>query len=200
MLIPNNHEMVIPEVWTDLTCTEIPLLAPIYEISNWGRIYNKETGSYLPKNIYYEKDKYITVRLKLITGEHVYAQPHRLVMLRLFYIPGCENLDVNHKDGIKYHNWIWNLEWCTRKENIQHALDNNLFIIGENRKLSKITNKQAEKICELISIGKTSTEIEQIMNLENCNIKRIARNIRQGHSWKHISCNYNFPHRKINKE
>ncbi len=46
---------------------------------------------------------------------------HRLIALT--FIPNLEEkLVVNHIDGNKKNNDISNLEWCTHKENTQHAI------------------------------------------------------------------------------
>lgn len=54
-----------------------------------------------------------------------YARLHRL--LALTYLPSVENKPhINHIDGNKLNNSISNLEWCTPKENTQHAISTGL--------------------------------------------------------------------------
>ena len=52
---------------------------------------------------------------------------HRLIALSFIKNPN-NYPHINHKDGNKQNNFIGNLEWCTRSQNVRHALDNNLLI------------------------------------------------------------------------
>ena len=50
---------------------------------------------------------------------------HRLVAKA--FIPNPNSYDeVNHIDGDKSNNCMWNLEWLSRKNNVSHAIANRL--------------------------------------------------------------------------
>ena len=61
-----------------------------------------------------------------INGKRLNVHVHRCVAET--YLPNeCGYEIVNHLDGCKQHNDVWNLEWCTRKENYFHAVDMELI-------------------------------------------------------------------------
>ena len=93
-----------------------------YFISNFGNFKNKY-NKILKLNI--NKRGYLYCNIS--TNGHVTKiKIHRLVAL--YFIKNIKNKDtVNHIDGNKLNNHFSNLEWLTRKENIQHAFKNNLM-------------------------------------------------------------------------
>jgi hypothetical protein len=101
---------------------------PNYEISNFGRVFNARHNRFLKPFIKFGYE-YVTLYYK---NEQKDVRVHRLVALA--FIPVRENApEVNHDDGDKEYNYVENLEWSTRSENMLHA-----FRIG----LKFATNKK----------------------------------------------------------
>jgi hypothetical protein len=97
------------------------------------------------------KTGYLSVALYL-NKKPKWFLTHRLVAQNFILNP--ENKpEVNHKDGVKSNNVVYNLEWTTKSENGLHAVDIGLHnIIGENNNTSKLTNEDVTKIKELKGI------------------------------------------------
>lgn len=116
------------------TALDIP---SFYTVSDDGRVYSKYTNKYLSPKI----DKYgYKVLCLRVNGANCHITIHRLVAL--VYIPNPDGKpQINHKDGNKLNNSLGNLEWCTAKENTQHAYDNGLAKAW-NKGLSGIYTQQ----------------------------------------------------------
>ena len=101
------------EIWKELIGYEGK-----YWISTLGRIKSNYLGGMFLKPCHH-RDGYLKVGL----SDGKYHKPfllHRLVAIH--FIPNPLNLrEINHIDGNKENNCVDNLEWCTRKHNIQHA-------------------------------------------------------------------------------
>ena len=91
-----------------------------YYITKEGKIYSNIGNKGLKERKTHLINGYpsITIRKKVY-------KVHRLVAK--YFLPKVEGKGIiNHKDGNKQNNNVANLEWCTQKENAQHAWDNGL--------------------------------------------------------------------------
>lgn len=177
-------------MWTDINLYNIK---PIYMISNFGRIYSKLNNHLLKTNII--NSGYVRVTLRTLENKQKDFLVHRLVMICFNPIDNYNELQVNHKDGVKTNNYIDNLEWCNQSENIIHAYNKGLYKYGENNNFAILTNEQVHLICQGlcermsykdICIKKLNTEYTDSMKANICAIKN-------GYNWEHISRLYNIP-------
>lgn len=104
----------------------IDVLFGRYYITNYSRIFSVHGIKIIELCPSIDSYGYKIVNLfnSSCTKENTYKL-HRLVMI---YFCGIdpERPFVNHKDGQKQNNVITNLEWCTQKENVNHAIVNDL--------------------------------------------------------------------------
>lgn len=145
------------EVWKD-----IKGYGGLYQVNNYGKVKSlarKRNNQYddmvIMLKFQEDKDGYLRVGLKKNSVKSMYMV-HRLVAEAFVFNPDNKS-QINHKDGIKIHNEDYNLEWCTCKENINHAFG----ILGHTVK--KGINR-GEKC------GKSKLCREQIVAIRNSNL------------------------------
>lgn len=159
-----------------------------YEISNLGRIKSLERKVRNNKGFVIKPEKILIPRVH--TGNYLticltvnrksnYFYIHRLVAEH--FIENIKNKkEVNHKDGNKQNNKVTNLEWSTRKENIDHSVQNKLHCFGEKAGTSKL---KAYQVIEIRANQQMSLEEKAIkFNVSKATISRILNK----KIWKHI--------------
>lgn len=145
------------EIWKN-----IPECNDFYQISNYGRVKSISRqirmGKYvglrtLPKKIlktFSYPNGYTGVMIR-VNGRKYCKLLHRLIATA--FIPNPENKQqVNHKNGVKNDNSIGNLEWCSRKENSDHAVNMGLIKTGKDSVSYGRTDNNKRVVCATLGI------------------------------------------------
>ena len=146
-----------------------------YDVTESGIVVNTKTGKVLHQ--YKSKHGYLRVAL-CENGKQKRVFVHRLVAMK--YIPNPHNLpQVNHKNGIKTDNRVKNLEWCTKSENMKHAVNTGLYsppriiVEGEQHGRAKLKKQDIVYILKHKEIG--DTELAKKFNVSREHIWLIKK-------------------------
>ena len=147
----------------------------LYAITSCGKVWSYRSQKFLQSSLVCG---YLSVCL-CKGGEQKRVYIHRLVAEA--YIPNPNNLpQVNHKDEIKIHNYINNLEWVTEKENCNYGTRTER---GSDKRKKPIYCVELDKIYD--SLKQASEELL----LNQGNISKACRGKIKtcgGYHWRYI--------------
>lgn len=150
-----------------------------YLVSNIGRVM-RLGGKVHAMNK--SSDGYIRATFRTSRTQCTTKKVHRLVAIA--FIPNPNNYpSVNHIDGNKENNAVWNLEWCTHKMNMKHAADTGLTARGVKCNKSKLTESQIHAIRQIYDAGLSS---QRSLAAKYKVAKNAIKMIVNRKSWKHI--------------
>ena len=187
----NGIIMLYGKPFVEITNKEVPNVRPGYYLNIDGTVYNSVVNRFRYPTL--DSDgRYFNTELRRTDGSRVSIKTHKLIMRVFNYTEGCENLEVNHKNGVKTNNDLCNLEWTTHSENVQHAYDTGLMQSGENNKFAVLTEKQVREICTILKNEERYVgQYDDIASKYNVS-KSTILNIANGYNWVQISKEYDL--------
>lgn len=160
------------EVWKPINGFE-----NYYEISNFGKVKSLKRGLILKQFL---SRGYLEVHLRK-PGIKIHKKIHRLVAEHFLENPNMY-VEVNHKDENKTNNIFTNLEWCTRRYNMNY--NNNHIKIGKKLRKAVV---QYDLDGKLIREYSSQTEASQITGIKQGSISDCIRKHSKtagGYIWK----------------
>jgi hypothetical protein len=141
-----------------------------YLITKDGDIYRNIT--YRKLKCSSDKNGYLKIRLLNKSGRKSMFL-HRLLAIQ--FIPNPLNKPfINHIDGNKSNNKLNNLEWCTHKENMKHAWDNNLYK-DYTESIKKANNATSIEVFDTLNNikYKSMSEMSRLLKIPFTTLRRL---------------------------
>lgn len=166
----------------------------MYEINPDTSIIRRIDTKYVLSQTYDSQTGYYRIGLSNKLNKTGRYFVHRIVAKMFCFEYEGKNI-VNHINGIKNDNRYTNLEWCTAKENVQHAIRLGLTRHrGSNNSHSILTDDQVHEICKLMCENISYSEILCRVGIPvQENFLKILSQIRGKRLWKWISDLYPIP-------
>ncbi len=135
-------------------------------VSSYGRVKNMATNVELKQSV--NSNGYLGVNLVFSDVGRRFTLVHRLVLETFCDYIGNRNYfyETNHINGNKKDNRLENLEWLTRKENLDHARTSGILKKYAHTKNRKCTLQDAIDMAELKRLGFTVANIASSYNID----------------------------------
>lgn len=160
------------EIWKD-----IPEYSG-YQISSLGNVRSNKYGDWRLLKPALDGAGYLIVYLRK-DKKSIRFHVHRLVAQ--VFVNG-NGSDVNHKNGDKADNRADNLEWCSRSENVKHAI--RVLGVGKTRKIA-----QYDRRGNYMKTWANAYEVQEKLGINRGNINSCINKHRKtagGYRWEAV--------------
>ena len=123
MLNIGNEELILMKPIPGFT----KIIPNSYYLTSTGRIFSTVFNKLNELSPSFTTDGYKMISLINSDGSRTTYRINRLVCLYFNGVPESPKYEVDHIDGIKTNNHYSNLRWVTHKQNMEYAIQNNLF-------------------------------------------------------------------------
>jgi hypothetical protein len=131
------------------------------------------------------RGSYLGIQLN-IKGKSQTESTHRLVALA--FLPNIYNYPiVNHKDGNKFNNKLYNLQWTSAVQNTRHAKENKLHITTTYR-ITQLTLDN--KFIRTFPSITNAMKITGVSDTKICGVAKGKRKTAGGFIWKYTDFVY----------
>lgn len=149
-----------------------------YWVSNLGRIKSKRGI----RKFETTRDGYHRIVLYTNSIKKVTINLHKIVALAFVPNPSVKP-HINHLDGVKTNNRADNLEWCTPKENIQHAIKLGLIDTSIPSKFIRSNKLTSDQAIEVFNSKGVYKDIGAKFGINRATVSDLKR----GLTWSHVT-------------
>lgn len=147
---------------------------PLYSVSNKGRVMKNSTRKVMKPSK--KPNGYMQINLFTCDGRRKKEYIHRLVALT-FISNDAKLPEVNHIDGQRNNNVLENLEWVTRRENIEKS---------SIRKRIRVRKKKGEFVGDYLSVSDACEALGLTLSNVSCCLHKGAQRTHNGYIFEFI--------------
>lgn len=191
---PIDNKPFIIEEWRVIDNNVCEGATGTAEISNLGRIRKRSTHAI--RKPYITPFGYLRIAITIQNNRQRQCFVHQLAMRAFCPLLDYSNVEVNHIDGNKLNNCLYNLCWVSRSENVKFAYMNKQLNAqrGSDNTRAAVDEETANKIGMLLS--KNKLKKSEIANICNCSVD-VVYNISTGRTYNHIYQKYKLYNKPI---